>query len=125
MEVCGTHPARRMKKIKDRAEDEIRDDDGEGQRDEQMLDQPRRRWAGQVLRRGSEFIDGRMLRMEVPGRRPRGRARRRFMDGVKDDTKLGGVSAEDWVSWRQLIHFAGACRERPKSEKGKDSSSFF
>lgn len=90
-----------------------------------MLDQPRLRWAGQVLRRDREFIDGGMLRMEVPGRRPRGRARRRFMDGVKDDTKLGGVSAEDWVRWRQLIHFAGACREQPKSEKGKDSSSFF
>lgn len=105
---------------KDRAEDEIREDYGKGQREKQMLDKPRLSWAGHVLRRDSEFIDGRMLRMELPGGRPRGRATRRFMDGVKDDMKLVGVNAEDWVRWRQRIHFADACREEPKLEKEKD-----
>lgn len=44
--------------------------------------------------------------MELAGRTPRGRARRRFIDVVKDDMKLAGVKAEnveDWVRWRQLI----------------------
>ena len=36
-----------------------------------------------------------MLRLEFPGRRPRGRPKRRFMDMVKEDMKLVGVSEED------------------------------
>lgn len=39
-------------------------------------------------RRESEYISGGMLRVEVAGRRPGGRAERRFMDGVKDDKEL-------------------------------------
>ncbi|KAF7659468.1 hypothetical protein LDENG_00297190 [Lucifuga dentata] len=47
-----------------------------------------------------------MLRLELPGRRPRGRPKRRFMDAVKEDMKLVGVreeEAEDRVRWRQMI----------------------
>ena len=46
------------------------------------------------------------LSFELPGRRPRGRPRRRFMDVVKEDMKVVGVreeDAEDRVRWRQLI----------------------
>lgn len=105
-----TNLVRMMKKTKT-AEEEIRDDYGKGQRDKQMLDklrEARLRWVGHVLRRKSGYTDGRMLRMELPGRRPRGRATRRFMDAVKDDMKLVGVNAEDWVRWRQVIHFGDA-----------------
>lgn len=66
----------------------------------------RLRWLGNVQRRGSECIDRGRLTMEQAGRTPRGRARRRFIDVVKDDMKLAGVKAEnieDWVRWRQLI----------------------
>lgn len=66
----------------------------------------RLRWFGHVLRRGSEYIDRRRLRMELAGGTPRGRARQRFIDVVKDDMKLAGAkaeNAEDWVRWRQLI----------------------
>lgn len=56
---------------------ERRDDYGDGQQDKQMLDkfrEARLRWLGHLLRTDSEDIDGRMLRMEMPGGRPRGRA---------------------------------------------------
>ncbi|KAF7655305.1 hypothetical protein LDENG_00057930 [Lucifuga dentata] len=66
----------------------------------------RLRWLGHVQRRDSEHIGRRMLRLELPGRRPRGRPKRRFMDVVKEDMKLVGVreeEAEDRVRWRQMI----------------------
>ena len=40
----------------------------------------RPRWYGHVLRKGDGYI-GRLLRMELPGKRKRGRSKRRFMDG--------------------------------------------
>ena len=64
----------------------------------------RLRWFGHVQRRESEYI-GRMLRLELPGRRSRGRPKRRFMDVVREDMKLAGVreeDAEDRVRWRQM-----------------------
>ena len=36
-----------------------------------------------------------MMRLELPNRKPRGRLKRRFMDGVKEDMKLGGEKEED------------------------------
>lgn len=47
-----------------------------------------------------------MLRLEVSGRRPGGRAKRRFMHVVKEDMKLVGARGEDAekaVKRRQLI----------------------
>ncbi|XP_013866635.1 uncharacterized protein LOC106519479 [Austrofundulus limnaeus] len=67
----------------------------------------RLRWFGHVQRREIEYIGRRMLRMELPGRRPRGRPKRRFMDGVKEDMKVVGVreeDAEDRVTWKQKTH---------------------
>ncbi|KAF3697472.1 hypothetical protein EXN66_Car013152 [Channa argus] len=64
------------------------------------------RWFGHVQRRNCEYICRRMLRLELPGRRSRGRAKRRFMDVVREDMKLVGVreeDAEDRVRWRQMI----------------------
>ena len=46
-----------------------------------------------------------MMRLELPGRRPRGRPKRRFMDVVKKDINLVDVrekGAED--RRRQMIH---------------------
>ncbi|KAF3699483.1 hypothetical protein EXN66_Car015170 [Channa argus] len=65
------------------------------------------RWFGHVQRRNCEYIGRRMLRLELPGRRSRGRPKRRFMDVVREDMKLVGVSeedAEDRVRWRHMIH---------------------
>ncbi|KAK3518844.1 hypothetical protein QTP70_014989 [Hemibagrus guttatus] len=66
----------------------------------------RLRWFGLVQRRESEYIGRRMLDMELPGRRQRGRPKRRYMDGINEDMKLVGASvedAEDRDRWREMI----------------------
>ncbi|KAK3508706.1 hypothetical protein QTP70_004246 [Hemibagrus guttatus] len=66
----------------------------------------RLRWFGHVQRRESEYIGRRMLDMELPGRRQRGRPKRRYMDGINEDMKLVGASvedAEDRGRWREMI----------------------
>ncbi|KAK3536218.1 hypothetical protein QTP86_000195 [Hemibagrus guttatus] len=55
----------------------------------------RLRWFGHVQRRESEYIGKRMLDMELPDRRPRGRPKRRYMDVINEDMKLVGASVED------------------------------
>ncbi|KAK3549916.1 hypothetical protein QTP86_015535 [Hemibagrus guttatus] len=55
----------------------------------------RLRWFGHVQRRESEYIGRRMLDMELPGRRQRGRPKRRYMDVINEDMKLVGASVED------------------------------
>ena len=43
----------------------------------------------------SEYICRRMMRLELPGRTPRGRPKMRLMDVGKEDRKLVGVREED------------------------------
>ncbi|KAK3517581.1 hypothetical protein QTP70_012568 [Hemibagrus guttatus] len=66
----------------------------------------RLRWFGHVQRRESEYIGRRMLDMKLPGRRQRGRPKRRYMDGINEDMKLVGArveDAEDRDRWREMI----------------------
>lgn len=52
----------------------------------------RLRWFEDLQRRNGERISGGgMLRLELPGRRPGGVAKRRFMDAVKLNVELIGV----------------------------------
>uniref|UniRef100_A0A0E9T304 Uncharacterized protein n=1 Tax=Anguilla anguilla TaxID=7936 RepID=A0A0E9T304_ANGAN len=44
---------------------------------------------------------GEMLEMELPGRRKRGRPKRRFMDMVREDLQV--VGAEDRKRWKRMI----------------------
>ncbi|KAJ8348951.1 hypothetical protein SKAU_G00275400 [Synaphobranchus kaupii] len=68
------------------------------------------------LRREVGYIGRRMLDMELPGKRRRGRPKRRFMDTVKEDTvkedtvkedmQAVGVTedeAQDKNRWKQMI----------------------
>ncbi|KAK3506431.1 hypothetical protein QTP70_002157 [Hemibagrus guttatus] len=81
----------------------------------------RLRWFGHVQRRESEYIGRRMLDMGLPGRRQRGRPKRRYMDGINEDMKLVGASvedAEDRDRWREMITPEGKSRKKKKKRQG-------
>ena len=66
----------------------------------------RLRWYGQLRRKDDGYIGRRMLRMELPGKRKRGRPKRRFMDVVKEDMAEVEVTEEytvDRNNWRRKI----------------------
>ena len=66
----------------------------------------RLRWYGHVMRRDQEYVGRNMMEMELPGRRRRGRPKRRFLDVVKEDMKEVGVKEmdiEDRKMWRTMI----------------------
>ena len=63
-------------------------------------------WFGHVQRRDSEYIGRRMLKMELPGIRQRGKLKRRFMDGVSGDMRMVDEREEDTEDrerWRMMI----------------------
>ena len=55
----------------------------------------RLRWYGHLRRKDDGYIGRRMLRMELPGKRKRGRPKRRFMDVVKEYMAEVEVTEED------------------------------
>ena len=55
----------------------------------------RLRWYGHVRRKDDGYIERRMLRMELPGKRKQGRPKRRFMDVVKEDMAEVEVTEQD------------------------------
>ena len=63
----------------------------------------RLRWYGHLRRKDDGYIGRRMLRMELPGKRKRGRPNRRFMYVVKEDmaevevTEEGTVDRNNWI----------------------------
>ena len=66
----------------------------------------RLRWYGHVMRRGQEYVGRKMMEMELPEKKRRGRPKRRFLFVVKED--LGEVGAketdvEDRKMWRMMI----------------------
>ena len=66
----------------------------------------RLRWYGHVLRKDDGYIGRRMLRMELPGKRKRGRPKRRFVDVVKEDmaeVEVKEEDADDRSNWRLKI----------------------
>lgn len=66
----------------------------------------RLRWYGHVRRREESYVGKKMLEMAVPGRRKRGRPRRRWMDLAREDMKrVGAIEGDemDRVKWRRLL----------------------
>ena len=53
------------------------------------------RWYGHVMRRDQEYVGRKMMEMELPEKRKRGRPKRRFLDVVKEDMKELGVKEMD------------------------------
>ena len=66
----------------------------------------RLRWYGHLRWKDDEYIARRVLMMELPGKRKRGRQKRRFMDVVKEVMTEVEVTEEDTVdrnNWRRKI----------------------
>ena len=67
----------------------------------------RLRWYGHVMRTEAAYVAQKVLRMELSGKRKKGRPNRRFMDGVTTDMEELGLTeedVEDRVMWRRTIH---------------------
>ena len=65
------------------------------------------RWYGHVMRRDQEYIGRRVMEMELPGKRKRGRPKGRFLDVVKEDMKKVPVKETDVRNravWKSIIH---------------------
>ena len=70
------------------------------------LTEGRLRWYGHVLRQDDAYVGKRVIGMELPEERRRGRHKRRLMDVVKEDKKAVGVTEEDAVDrslWKKRI----------------------
>ena len=66
----------------------------------------RLKWYEHVLRREEEYVGKRVMVMEVPGKRRRGRPKRRWLDNIKNDLTQRELSREEAqyrVQWRRLI----------------------
>ena len=74
----------------------------------------RLRWYGHLLRKDDGYIGRRMLRMELPGKRKRGRPKSRFMDVVKED--MAEVEVTEEV---QLIETTGEGKSAVATPDGK------
>ena len=59
-----------------------------------------------VLRREGVYVGKRVMAMEVPGKRRRGRSKRRWLDNIRNDLSerlLSREDTQDRAKWRRLI----------------------
>ena len=66
----------------------------------------RLRWYGHVMRRDQDYVRRKIMEMELPGKRKRGRAKKKLLEVVKED--MGEVGAketdvENRTVWRKMI----------------------
>ena len=62
------------------------------------VQESRLKWYGHVLRREAEYVGKRVMGMEVPGKRRRGRPKLRWLDNIRNDKserELSGEEAQD------------------------------
>ena len=60
---------------------------------------------GHVWKREDEYVGKRVMGMEMPGKRRRGRPKRRWLDSIRNDLserQLSGEDAQDRANWRRL-----------------------
>ena len=73
---------------------------------EMKMREDRLRWYGHVMRRDQEYVGRRVMEMEFPEKRKKGRPKRRFLDGVKEDMGEAGArekNIENGMLWRNII----------------------
>ena len=66
----------------------------------------RLRWYGHVKRREENYIGRKMLSLDPPSTRRRGRPKQRWMDTIRNDMKAVGAREEDAENrntWKMLI----------------------
>ena len=93
---------------------------------EEKTREARVRWYGHVLRKDYEYNGRMMLRMELPGKRKRGRPKRRFMDVVKEDMAEVEVTEEDTEDrnkWRWKIRCGYPWWEKAERRRFLETSS--
>ena len=70
------------------------------------MQERRLQWFGHVMRKEEESVCRRVMNMEVPGRRKRGRPRKRWKDTLNEDMRDKNLQREDTQDrsrWRRLI----------------------
>ena len=85
------------------------------------VEESRLKCCGHVLRRDEEYIGKRVMGMEVPGTRRRGRPKRRWLDSIRNDLSergLSGEDAQDRVKWKETSTTHKWERMRKKNMKG-------
>ena len=83
----------------------------------------RLRWYGHVMRTDQEYVERKMMEMELLGKRKRGRPKRRFLDVVKEDMGEFGAketNVEDGKVWRMMIRCGHPCL-KGKAERRRRS----
>ena len=76
-------------------------------------------WFGHVSRREEDEPLGRIQMLDAPGRRPRGRPKQTWIDGIKKIMRDAGIDEESAASrdeWRAI------CKSLTSSWKGKEHS---
>ena len=66
----------------------------------------RLKWYGHVIKRDQEYVERKMMKMELPEKRKRGRPKRGFLDVVKEDMREVGAKETDVENrkvWRKMI----------------------
>ena len=62
--------------------------------------------AGHIMRRGKDYVGKRLIVMDVPGKRRKGRSKRGCTDCIKHKSTEKGLSGEgtqDRTTWRRLL----------------------
>ena len=84
----------------------------------------RLRWFGHVKRREESYIGRRMMKIEIPGKRTKGRLRRRWNDNIKEDMKngclgRGGGEPDEVENGDALLRPLGGKAKKKKKKKKK------
>ena len=83
------------------------------------VQESRLKWYGHVLRREDEYVGNRVMAMEVPGKRRRGRPKRRWLDSIGNDWSERELSREDAQDRARYVE-ASHKTHRPHMTVGQD-----